>query len=68
MPNIDFLAMVTAEARQEQAAAEAEAEARREAAAYLAQTDWMVVRYAETGQPMPAQVTAQRARARAIIG
>lgn len=52
----------------EQIAAEAqarEAEIRRnEARAFLASTDWMVVRFAETGTPVPADVAARRVQAR----
>jgi len=36
------------------------AEARR----YLADTDWMVIRAAETGKPVPEEVSAARAQAR----
>lgn len=47
----------------ERAAAErirAAAEARR----YLAETDWMVIRAAETGAPVPDEVAARRTAAR----
>jgi hypothetical protein len=52
-------------------AAEAEA-ARRDAERadarrYLAETDWMVIRAAETGKPVPEDVIAARAAARKII-
>ena len=40
--------------------ARAAAEARR----YLAETDWMVIRAAETGTPVPAEVAAARKAAR----
>lgn len=46
-------------------AAAREAEARRtEARAFLASTDWMVVRLAETGTPIPADIASRRAQAR----
>jgi hypothetical protein len=38
-----------------------------EALAYLASTDWMVVRFAENGTPYPEEVKAERAAARARI-
>jgi hypothetical protein len=49
-------------------AAEAEAAAREQAKAtaraYLAETDWMVIRAAETGTPIPDDVAEKRAAAR----
>lgn len=38
-----------------------------EAQAYLTSTDWYVVRMAETGVPVPADVTEKRAAARALL-
>ena len=38
-----------------------------EALAYLASTDWMVVRFAENGTPYPEEIKAERAAARARI-
>jgi hypothetical protein len=38
---------------------------RAEALAYLASTDWMVVRSVEQGEPLDADVRAKRAAARA---
>lgn len=35
--------------------------------AYLASTDWMVTRFAETGVPIPDEVKTKRAEARAAI-
>lgn len=35
--------------------------------AYLLSTDWYVVRFNETGEPIPEDVKANRARARAEI-
>lgn len=37
------------------------------ARAYLAETDWMVIREAETGKPMPDDVRQRRAAARQIL-
>ena len=55
-----------------QIAADAKAredEARRtEARAFLASTDWMVVRLAETGTPIPAEIAEKRAQARIDAG
>ena len=42
----------------------AAAEARR----YLAETDWMVIRAAETGVPVPEDVAERRVAAREIAG
>lgn len=38
-----------------------------EARAYLADTDWYVIRTQETGEPVPAEVLAERAAARARV-
>ncbi len=35
--------------------------------AYLAETDWYVVRFAETGTPIPDDIRARREAARAAI-
>ncbi|MCJ8138613.1 hypothetical protein [Falsirhodobacter halotolerans] len=47
--------------------AEEDAQTRAEAAAYLADTDWMVIRAAEGGKPVPDDITARRAAARAAL-
>lgn len=39
----------------------------REALVYLASTDWLVVRMAENGTPIPADILTKRAEARASI-
>lgn len=39
----------------------------REALAYLAETDWTVIRQMDSGEPMPAEVKAKRAEARAKV-
>ena len=38
-----------------------------EARAYLASTDWYVVRHQETGEPVPVEVSKARADARAKV-
>lgn len=38
---------------------------RSDAMARLAETDWLVVRAIETGKPVPAEISAMRAEARA---
>lgn len=40
---------------------------RAEARAYLDDTDWYVTRLAETGRPIPPEVTAARAAARETL-
>ena len=56
----------------EQLAAEREAAERARAAdearRYLVETDWMVIRAAETGRPMPDDVATARAEARKAAG
>lgn len=37
------------------------------ARAYLTETDWMVVRRAETGEPIPPEVTEKREAARGVL-
>lgn len=55
----------------EELAAEVQAKAenalRAEARAYLDDTDWLVVRQAETGTVMPEAVRKRRAQARALL-
>ena len=38
-----------------------------EARAYLAETDWYVIRLQETGEPVPAEILAERSAARARV-
>jgi hypothetical protein len=59
---IKTAADLAAEARQAQLDAAAAS-----ARAYLADTDWLVVRAAETGKPVPADVAQVRATARETI-
>lgn len=65
--NIDMSQIITAEAKQAQAEAEAAKAARVQAIAYLSQTDWYVTRYLETGVAIPEEVTTARAAARACF-
>jgi 2,4-dienoyl-CoA reductase-like NADH-dependent reductase (Old Yellow Enzyme family) len=50
-----------------EAAAAEQARAVAEARAYLADTDWMVIRAAESGKPVPDDVIAARVAARVVI-
>lgn len=45
----------------------AQAQINAEALAYLAATDWMVLREADSGQPVPSEIKQARAEARARI-
>lgn len=61
MSNIDFSRMIPA--------AENARETERAAARYYLQsTDWMVLREAETGTPVPAKIRAARQAARQKLG
>lgn len=51
----------------EEIAALAQAATNRQARAYLASTDWYVVRFAESGVAVPSEITTARAAARASI-
>lgn len=42
-------------------------QANTEARAYLAETDWYVIRLQETGEPVPADILAERPAARARV-
>ena len=42
-------------------------QANTEARAYLAETDWYVIRLQETGEPVPEDILAERAAARARV-
>lgn len=44
-----------------------QAQANAEARAYLARTDWYVIRLQETGEPVPSDILAERAAARARV-
>ncbi len=51
----------------EEIAAAAQAATNRQARAYLASTDWYIVRFAESGVAVPSEITTARAAARASI-
>ena len=51
----------------EEIAALAQAATNRQARAYLASTDWYVVRFTEVGVAVPSEITTARAAARAAI-
>ena len=57
----------TAEALEAEARAARRARDAEEARAYLAATDWMVIRAAETGKAIPDDVAARRSAARRIL-
>ena len=42
-------------------------ESRRLAKLHLQETDWYIVRFIEIGEPVPAEITASRAEARATL-
>lgn len=64
---IDWSQIKTAEQKAEEQAKAEQEELNREARAYLASTDWYVVRQQETGQPVPSDVQAMRSAARAQV-
>ena len=57
---VDLSRIITAE---DQARARAQAQAR----ATLAATDWLVIRAAETGKPVPEDIRTARAEARTVL-
>jgi hypothetical protein len=61
------LTIRTADDLAAEAAARARARAVAEARAYLADTDWIIIRASETGKPVPVDVAEARAAARKII-
>lgn len=65
--SIDWSALITAEDKAALAAAQAQRRAQAEARRYLAETDWYVIRAADTGRPIPETVRAGRAAARALL-
>ncbi|MEQ9692878.1 hypothetical protein [Shimia sp. SDUM112013] len=64
MTNIDFSQMITSQAKQETLCQMERDTKIREATAYLENTDWYVVRAAETGKPIPQSVLEKRAECR----
>lgn len=67
MSKIDFSRIVTAAERSAQAEAEDLKRRTAEAVAFLASSDWLVVRQAETGEPIPEDISAARAAARKLL-
>lgn len=65
---IDLSKLITAAEKQAEAEAAARAADCLAASSYLAETDWYVTRFAETGMGIPAEVLAQRAAAREVLG
>lgn len=64
---IDYTRMITADDKSKARAAEAEMTLQTAARALLAATDWMVIRAAEGGDPVPAETLAARQEARAAL-
>lgn len=62
---VDLSKLITAAQKQAEAKAAEQAADRLAASSYLAETDWYVTRFAETGTPIPDQVRHLRATARA---
>lgn len=65
---IDWSRMITAAAREAGAQRQAAAADLAAALATLAETDWMVIREAEEGVPLPDDARAARKAARAAAG
>lgn len=65
--SIDWSRLVTVEDKAQQSEEARRAADNTEARAYLAETDWYVIRLQETGQPVPDDVLASRAAARAKV-
>jgi hypothetical protein len=66
-PKIDWSQLITVEDKDRQAEEAQRATGNTEARAYLAETDWYVIRLQETGQPVPDDVLKSRAEARASV-
>ena len=64
---LDLSQLITAEDKAAQKAQEAAEAARTEALAYLAETDWYVTRLSETGEAIPAEISAARTAARGAL-
>lgn len=67
MSNIDFSQIKTAEQKQLDAERQAQEQINQDSRSYLAQTDWYVVRWHETGVPVPDDVLEQRQAARGRV-
>ncbi len=64
---IDWGAVQTAEDKTQARAAADRAHARAEARRYLAETDWYVIRAADTGTSVPETIRTDRAAARDML-
>lgn len=64
---LDLSQMITVEDKAAEAAKMQQATARAEATAYLAETDWLIVRRAETGKSVPRAVLDKRKAARDLL-
>ena len=62
--SIDWGQVITAEAKAAAMADRVRDAERAQARQYLADTDWYVIRDADTGQPVPEDVRTRRAEAR----
>ena len=64
---IDWSKVKTAQDKEREASEQLQAQINSEALAYLASTDWYVIRMHETGEPVPEGVLAERETARARV-
>tara|TARA_R110002049_G_scaffold34867_2_gene113091 strand:- start:147 stop:365 length:219 start_codon:yes stop_codon:yes gene_type:complete len=67
MSNIDFGKIITAGDKTELEETLRHQQAATQAKAYLAKTDWYLIRQTETGKPVPDAVKKQRAAARKLL-
>lgn len=67
MSNIDWTQMFKAEDRTAAAELALQISEAADASAYLAETDWYVVRAFETEKPVPDEILAKRAECRSLI-
>lgn len=68
MSKIDFSRLITAEEKSNRAAAKRDKAERDAALSFLQDTDWYVLRLAETGEAIPAKIAKERQGARDRIG
>jgi len=61
---IDLSKLITAEMKQAQAERQQQEAINTEARAYLASTDWYVIRFQETAEPIPPDILIERQAAR----
>lgn len=67
MMTIDWEQVITAEDKAAAEKAQAQERMRAKARRYLTETDWYVIRAADTGTPIPEPVRVARAAARALL-